>query len=50
LSGRRGKVPGTRELLVQRTPYVAIYELRGDLVFILRIIHGGQQWPPKGLV
>jgi plasmid stabilization system protein ParE len=48
-SGRRGKVSGTRELLVPRTPYVAIYEVRGDLVFVLRVIHGAQQWPPRDL-
>lgn len=46
-SGRQGQVPGTRELVVQRTPYIAIYELRGDLVFILRVIHGAQKWPPS---
>lgn len=47
LSGRRGKVAGTRELVIPRTPYIAIYELRGELVFILRVVHGAQQWPPR---
>jgi toxin ParE1/3/4 len=46
-SGRPGKVRGTRELVVQRTPYIAIYEIRDDVVFILRVIHGAQRWPPK---
>lgn len=49
-SGRRGKVRGTRELLVGRTPYVVIYEVRGDLIFVLRVIHGAQQWPPRDLI
>jgi len=47
MSGRRGRVPRTRELVIQRTPYIAIYALRSDLVFILRIVHGAQQWPPR---
>lgn len=46
-SGRSGKVARTRELVIQRTPYIAIYELRGEMVFILRIIHGAQKWPPS---
>lgn len=46
--GRPGIVPGTRELVVHRTSYIAIYEIRGDLVFVLSVIHGAQQWPPPG--
>ncbi|TWB39862.1 type II toxin-antitoxin system RelE/ParE family toxin [Nitrospirillum viridazoti] len=39
--GRRGSVPGTRELLVF-PPYVIIYEVMDDEIIILRVWHGAQ--------
>ncbi len=45
LSGRIGRVGGTRELVVQRTPYIVIYSSNG-IVVLLRILHGAQRWPP----
>ena len=44
-SGRPGRVPGTRELVIPRTPYVAAYALAPDSVRILRVLHGAQMWP-----
>jgi len=44
-SGRTGRVEGTRELVIQRTPYVAAYRIAGDTVRILRVLHGARQWP-----
>jgi addiction module RelE/StbE family toxin len=44
-SGRPGRVPGTRELVIPRTPYVAAYALTSDSVRILRVLHGAQMWP-----
>ncbi|HZX69390.1 MAG TPA: type II toxin-antitoxin system RelE/ParE family toxin [Rhodanobacter sp.] len=44
-SGRIGRVPGTRELVIDRTPYIAAYRIAGDTVRILRVLHGAQQWP-----
>jgi toxin ParE1/3/4 len=43
--GRPGRVQGTRELVIQRTPYIAAYTIAGDIVLILRILHGAQIWP-----
>ena len=43
--GRPGRVSGTRELIVSRTPYVAIYRLRNNTVEILRLLHMAQLWP-----
>jgi toxin ParE1/3/4 len=43
--GRPGRVEGTRELVVQGTPFIAAYQVRRDSVRILRILHGAQQWP-----
>jgi toxin ParE1/3/4 len=47
--GRAGRVAGTRELVLPRTPYVVIYELRGpdEHIYILRLLHGTQRWPPR---
>lgn len=44
--GRPGRVAGTRELVVGRTPYVVIYEVRAGRIRILRVLHSAQQWPP----
>ena len=45
LAGRDGRVHGTRELVVARTPYVIAYRLRQDEIQILAVIHGAQRWP-----
>jgi toxin ParE1/3/4 len=45
--GRPGRVVGTRELVIARTPYVAIYRLRKNVVEILKLLHGAQEWPVR---
>lgn len=44
-SGRLGRIPGTRELVIPRTPYIAAYVVLTDKVRILRVLHGAQIWP-----
>ena len=44
--GRPGRVQGTRELVVPRTPYIVIYQIEGDTVGIIRVLHSAQRWPP----
>jgi addiction module RelE/StbE family toxin len=46
-SGRPGRVAGTRELVIHRTPYIAAYRIAGDTVRILRVLHGAQPWPRR---
>lgn len=46
-SGRPGRVPGTRELVISDTPYVIPYRVRGELVEILRVFHSARKWPEK---
>lgn len=46
-SGRIGRVEATRELVVNRTPYIVGYHIREDAVVILRVLHGARQWPDK---
>ena len=43
--GRPGRIEGTRELVISRTPYIAAYRIADDTVRILRLLHGAQQWP-----
>jgi addiction module RelE/StbE family toxin len=43
--GRPGKREGTRELVLLPLPYVVVYTVRGDVVFVVRILHSAQRWP-----
>jgi hypothetical protein len=46
-SSSPGRVKGTRELVVVRTPYIVAYRIRKDEILILRILHGarsGLRW------
>ncbi|HEX5328515.1 MAG TPA: type II toxin-antitoxin system RelE/ParE family toxin [Acetobacteraceae bacterium] len=45
--GRKGRVKGTRELVVSGTPYVIAYRVEPDAVLILALLHGAQQWPAE---
>jgi toxin ParE1/3/4 len=44
-SGRPGRIEGTRELVISRTPYIVAYRITGDTVRILRVLHGARRWP-----
>jgi len=45
--GRPGRVPGTRELVVARTPYVIPYRVRAGVVEILSVFHARRRWPDQ---
>lgn len=45
-SGRTGRMPETRELVVTGTAYIVVY-IVGDDVELVRVLHGAQQWPPE---
>jgi toxin ParE1/3/4 len=48
-TGRRGRVVGTCEKVVPRLPYIIAYALTrapaGEVLTILRVIHGARDWP-----
>ncbi len=44
--GRTGRVAGTREL-VAHPNYILIYDVAGELIRILRILHAARQWPDE---
>lgn len=43
--GRPGKIPDTREF-IPHPSYRLVYEVRGQDVFVLALIHTARQWPP----
>ena len=45
--GRPGRVPGTRELIVQKTRYIVPYRVHGDAVEILRVFHTSRRLPQR---
>ena len=44
-TGLPGRVKGTYEKLVQKTPYIIAYSLTDHALNIVRIIHGARDWP-----
>lgn len=44
-SGRIGRVTGTRELVIDRTPYIVAYGVVSGAVLILRVLHASRVWP-----
>ncbi|MFT3664887.1 type II toxin-antitoxin system RelE/ParE family toxin [Piscinibacter sp.] len=44
--GRRGRVAGTRELVAHQN-YILAYDVVGELVRVLRVLHATRQWPPE---
>lgn len=47
MSGRAGRVQGTRELVVSRTPFIVAYAIAKGGVVILALYHGAQCWPDE---
>jgi toxin ParE1/3/4 len=43
--GRPGRVPGTRELVIPKTPFIVPYRLQRKVIQILRVYHGARRWP-----
>jgi len=44
--GRPGRVHGTRELVISRTPFILVYRVDDEAIRILHFLHGAQRWPP----
>lgn len=45
--GRPGRIDGTRELVVSKTPYIIVYRLRANRIEIIRLLHGARKWPDQ---
>jgi toxin ParE1/3/4 len=44
-AGRIGRVPGTREIAVSGTPHLVAYRIVENMIHVLAILHGAQNWP-----
>ncbi len=44
--GKAGEIPGTRELIPHES-YRLVYEVQGDVVWILALVHTARQWPGR---
>ena len=45
--GRAGRVKGTRELVVQRTPYIVVYRIHSKRIEVTAVIHAARRWPAR---
>ena len=45
--GRPGRVPNTKELVVDRTSFILPYRVRDNRIEILRVLHSSRRWPMK---
>lgn len=44
-TGRPGRIPGTRELVIVPTPFLIAYRARRGKIEILALLHGARKWP-----
>ena len=45
--GRPGRVPETRELIVDSIPFIVSYRIKNNEIEILRVLHCSRRWPEK---
>ena len=45
--GAPGRVPGTRELVIPKTPYIVPYRVRASRIEIARVYHSFRRWPDR---
>jgi toxin ParE1/3/4 len=45
--GAPGRVPGTRELVIPKTPYIVPYRVRQSKIEIVRVYHTSRPWPDR---
>jgi plasmid stabilization system protein ParE len=45
--GSPGRVPGTRELVIPKTPYIVHYCVSGTRIEIARVYHTSHRWPDR---
>lgn len=43
--GKIGHIQPTRELTINRTPFILVYRIHHNEIQILRLLHQSQKWP-----
>lgn len=43
--GRPGRVKDTRELPLQKTPFILVYRIKQNQIQILTFLHSSRRWP-----
>lgn len=43
--GRRGRILGTREIVMNDLPYILVYQITGKDIRILAVMHTARKWP-----
>jgi toxin ParE1/3/4 len=46
-AGRKGRVTGTRELVLVGTPFVVAYRIEKNEVHVLAVLHAAREWPEE---
>jgi addiction module RelE/StbE family toxin len=44
-SSRIGRIEGTREITVSGTSFLVAYRIVDNMIHVLAILHGAQEWP-----
>ncbi len=43
-ASRAGRVLRTREFVISKYPYIVPYQVRDDVIYILRVLHTSRKW------
>ncbi len=44
---RPGRIPGTRELVIDKLPFLVPYRVKNEAIHVLRVFHTAQQPPDR---
>lgn len=44
-SAPAGRIEGTRELVIPRTPFIVVYSIEANIINVVAVVHGSQRWP-----
>jgi toxin ParE1/3/4 len=47
MAGRKGRIAGTRELVIPGTPFIVGYRIEKKEVWILAVMHAARKWPEE---
>ncbi len=42
--GRAGRILRTREFVISKYPYILLYQVRENIIYILRVLHTSRKW------